>query len=82
MEASNRCRGKARFYKAQLKVRPKDNRLSRRAFQHLALTSCQQLRKASRIEGRSRVIRRAERWEGQHRHRELRLTCLTKRLAN
>jgi hypothetical protein len=50
MEASNRLRprGKARFYsKAQHKVRPKDNSLSRRAFRLLALTSCQQLRRGS-----------------------------------
>jgi hypothetical protein len=31
----------------QLKVRPKDNRLCRRAFPHTALTSCQQLHKGS-----------------------------------
>ncbi len=61
-EASNhqgRYQGRTRSCNnPPLKVRLKDNRLYRRAFQLLALTSCQQHRKGSLIVGKARASRR------------------------
>lgn len=67
----------------QLKVRPKDNRLSRRAFRLLALTSCQQLRKDSLIGVRNRANnRKAGNWDERRRHHGLLTTCPMTRLLN
>lgn len=52
------------------KVRLMDNRPPRRAStKHLALTSCQQLRKASRTEEISKASKRqVQTWDGRHHH--------------
>lgn len=79
-----RRRGRVLFCNTpQLKVRLKDNRLCPRAFRHLALTSCQQLRKGSLSEGISKVNnQQVGRWDEQRRHLNPQPTCPMIRSTN